>query len=442
MLQDPDANVVTNVIHVIEELKQSEGGLEVNQTLIMGLLNRIGEFSEWGLNTILDLVARYKPNNEEEIFAIMNLLDPVLRTANSGSVLSTLKCFLHLSASIPDLFPQIVTRAKPPLITLITGTVSESQYMTLKHFQSILHQPQSKGIFDDEYRQFFVRYNEPPHVKHLKVDLLPLITNATNAKDIATELSEYVTDVDSELSKRAILALGEIASHVPSVSEDMTQIIVNLMDMDSSYIRSQAAIVLSNLIRIHSHLSTIILPHLGKNLKRIDEPEARGALVWMLGEFGPNILEAPYYLEQCIDNYEEETSDEIKLQVLTSSMKLFFKRAPEMQRMLGRLFQKAVNDTSNQDLHDRALLYYRLLTHDIKTTESLFTTGLACDIINNQDFAETKDIEIKQKIFKEFNTLAIIFNKPSETFIQEKFQFVSFILVNYYILTILLYFYL
>lgn len=52
----------------------------------------------------------------------------------------------------------------------------------------VLQQPAAAGIFDDEYRQFYVRYNEPPHVKHLKVELLPLIANEANARDIATEL--------------------------------------------------------------------------------------------------------------------------------------------------------------------------------------------------------------------------------------------------------------
>lgn len=32
--------------------------------------------------------------------------------------------------------------------------------------------------------------------------------------------------------------------------------------------------------------------------------------------------------------------------------------------MLGRLLARAVNDVTSQDLHDRALLYHRLLKHD------------------------------------------------------------------------------
>jgi non-SMC mitotic condensation complex subunit 1 len=66
MMQDNDANVLTNVIYVLNEVLLSKGGIEVNQTMILSLLNRISEFSEWGLNNILDLVSRCSPRNEEE----------------------------------------------------------------------------------------------------------------------------------------------------------------------------------------------------------------------------------------------------------------------------------------------------------------------------------------------------------------------------------------
>ena len=240
MLQDVDAGVVTNAIMVLNELQLAQGGMEITQATVMHLLNRIGEFSEWGLNTILDLVARYRPISEDETFAIMNLLDPVLRTSNSGAVLATFKCFMKMTADFPELQPQVYARSKPPLLTLITGAHSEIQFSVLKHLEIILPRLPAKGIFDDEYRQFFVRYNEPPHVKHLKVDLMPLIANETNARDIATELSEYVTDVDSELSKRAIRAIGEIAMRIESVAPEMTQTLMDLVDLDMPYVRAEA----------------------------------------------------------------------------------------------------------------------------------------------------------------------------------------------------------
>jgi vesicle coat complex subunit len=110
MLYDTDATVVINAIYVIDELQISSGGLHVTQPLLMALLTRVGEFSEWGLNTILGLVSKYRPSSEEETYAIMNLLDPVLRTANSGAVLATFKCFTALTAQMPDMQPAIYQR--------------------------------------------------------------------------------------------------------------------------------------------------------------------------------------------------------------------------------------------------------------------------------------------------------------------------------------------
>lgn len=46
-------------------------------------------------------------------------------------------------------------------------------------------------------------------------------------------------------------------------------------------------------------------------------------------------------------------------------MKLFFKRPPEMQSMLGRLLSFEVNEEKVTDVHDRALFYFRLLAKGV-----------------------------------------------------------------------------
>jgi AP-4 complex subunit beta-1 len=295
----------------------------------------------------------------------------------------------------------------------------------LKHLEVLLRKPAAKGIFDDEFRQFFVRYNESPHVKYLKVELLPLITNPSNARDIASELSEYVTDVDAELSKRAIRSIGEIAMRIDGVADEMTMALLQLIDMDSGYVRSQAATVLVNVVRVTPSLSIMVLPYLSRMLKRVDDATAKASLVWMLGEFGDSIIEAPYMLETIINNYEEEQSVAIKLQLLSAAMKLFFKRPPEMQRMLGKLFSFALNETSNQDLHDRALLYYRLLSSHVQTAEAIFKTGVSAELISGM-FAENMASERINALFAEFNTLAVVYGKPSVQFIAEPYQCVSY----------------
>jgi len=47
-------------------------------------------------------------------------------------------------------------------------------------------------------------------------------------------------------------------------------------------------------------------------------------VVWIIGEYGEIIDEAPYLLETMIDAFDEEPSHAVRQQLLTSSMKLFF----------------------------------------------------------------------------------------------------------------------
>jgi len=189
------------------------------------------------------------------------------------------------------------------------------------------------------------------------------------------------------------------------------------------YVRSEAVVNLANVVRASPSVRAHVLPSLSKCLRRVDDPTARAALIWMLGEYGEEVLEAPYMLEPIIGSYEDEQSALVKLHALTAAMKLFFKRPPEMQNMLGRLLSFAVNDSSNQDVHDRALLYYRLLSADVSAASSLFQPHATS--VTGVGFAENRDNEKKNLIFAEFNTLAVVFGMPSAKFIDEKYQLVS-----------------
>lgn len=64
------------------------------------------------------------------------------------------------------------------------------------------------------YTTFYCRINEPSYIKFLKLDILAAIADETNAYDIATELTEYVNDIDEKLARKAIRTVGRIALEV------------------------------------------------------------------------------------------------------------------------------------------------------------------------------------------------------------------------------------
>ena len=51
---------------------------------------------------------------------------------------------------------------------------------------------------------------------------------------------------------------------------------------------------------------------------------------------------APYMLEEIVKSVSEESSSSVKLQLLSAVMKLFFKRPPECQEMLGTLLEHSI----------------------------------------------------------------------------------------------------
>ena len=101
----------------------------------------------------------------------------------------------------------------------------------------------------------------------------------------------------------------------------------------------------------------LVLPHVSRCLTTIEDSDAKALVIWTIGEFCGEVVDAPYLLEGIIRDYEQEQSSEVKLQLLSAVVKTFFRRAPETQKMLGRLMELAISDVSDQDVHDRGLLY-------------------------------------------------------------------------------------
>lgn len=138
------------------------------------------------------------------------------------------------------------------------------------------------------------------------------------------------------------------------------------------------------------------------------------ALVWILGEFGESLSYAPYLIEDMIENYTESESNELINALLLASCKLFFKTPGEMQEILGNLFQFIFNNFSDVDLKDRAAYYYQLMQADVEEAEFVICGEKA----KVDDFSDNSNTQLAQ-IYKEFNTLSVLYNKPEEKFIKK-----------------------
>merc|ERR1719394_210930 len=135
-----------------------------------------------------------------------------------------------------------------------------------------------------------------------------------SAEPIVTELGEYVTDVDAEISRRAIRAIGKIAVRLPITAEHIVGSLTGLLELDIDYVSTEAAVVMKDLVRKYPQQFQRASGAVERCIKIGTEPEGKCAVVWILGEYGSCIDEAPYLIEPMIDGFTEEVSGGVRLE--------------------------------------------------------------------------------------------------------------------------------
>ncbi|KAJ3671027.1 hypothetical protein LUZ60_008453 [Juncus effusus] len=419
MLSDPDAQVVANCLYSLQEIwtleaaNSEEAAREIealySKSLIYYLLNKIRDFSEWAQCIVLDLVSKYIPADNSEIFDMMNLLEDRLQHANGAVVLATIKVFLHLTMSMTDVHQQVYERIKAPLLTLVGAGSSEQSYAVLCHLHLLVMR--APMLFSSDYKHFYCQFSDPSYVKKLKLEMLTAIANESNTYEIVTELCEYAGNVDVNIARESIRAVGKIALQQYDVNAIVDRLL-QFLEMEKDYITAETLVLVKDLLRKYPQWSQDCIAVVGNiSSKSIQEPKAKAALIWMLGEYSQDMLDAPYVLESLVENWDDEPAPEVRLHLLTAVMKCFFKRAPETQKALGAALAAGLADT-HQDVHDRALFYYRLLQYNVSTAEKVVNPPKQAVSV----FADTQSGETKDRIFDEFNTMSVVYQKPSYMF--------------------------
>ena len=118
------------------------------------------------------------------------------------------------------------------MITLMTSSETtesfEISFNVLSHIH-LLVQRGGNSYFENEYKQFFVKYDEPTYIKNIKLEILGLIASESNIQEIASELSEYVTDVNADIAKRSIRCFGTIIVRIDNVAPTVSQQMKNFL---------------------------------------------------------------------------------------------------------------------------------------------------------------------------------------------------------------------
>jgi len=409
MIQDPDTSVVTNVLYTLDDVLRDEGGMAINDNIVLYLLNRIGSFKTWGQVKVLHVCSRFNPESDEKIFDIMNLLDDRLRQSNSAVVIAAVDVFLKLTRKMPQVQSSVFERIKEPLITHMCSPIPGVAFSILSHIH--LLSEKNNGFLSDKYKQFYCRFNDSVENKTLKLKILTNIATRSNATEILNELSEYVTDTNESIGRLSVSCIAEIGIRVSHNMGEAMEHLLSFLNLSNEAIVAEALVSIKDVLRKYPDVENV-LPALRDALKTVTEEKAKVAVIFLLGAYGNDISDAPYILENIIDCFEEQPHS-AKLELIPASVNLFYKRPGEMKDMLGRLISQASKDES-VDVRDRAFFYYSLLQSGVQQAGALAKAEKL-----PIDSANMVKKGLLNTLIEQLNTLSVVYHKPESQFVRK-----------------------
>lgn len=79
-------------------------------------------------------------------------------------------------------------------------------------------------------RVFFCKFNDPIYVKLEKIDILIKVSDEKNADVILNELKEYSNDIDVDLVRKSVRAIGQIILKVDKSSKKAVEVIHEIIN--------------------------------------------------------------------------------------------------------------------------------------------------------------------------------------------------------------------
>lgn len=351
----------------------------------------------------------YVPQESGEALLLAERISPRLSHSNSAVVLTCIRVVLYLMNYIADerQIAALCRKLSPPLVTLLAKG-PEVQYLALRN--ALLMLQRRPDVLRNDIRVFFCKYNDPIYVKVTKLELIFMLANEKNIDEVLTELREYATEIDVHFVRKAVRAIGKLAIKIEPAARRCINLLLELVATKVTYIVQEATVVIRNIFRKYPNQYESIIGTLCENLDSLDEPEAKAAMIWVIGQYASRIENSDVLLEDFLFSFAEEPV-EVQLALLTATVKLFIQRPTKGQELVPKVLKWATEETDNPDLRDRAFMYWRLLSTDMSTAKKV-VMGEKPPVTAE---SERLDPQTLEEMCLNVGTLATVYLKPVQT---------------------------
>lgn len=211
--------------------------------------------------------------------------------------------------------------------------------------------------------------------------------------------------MSADFAQAAIFAIGNIAK---TYTDQCVQILTELLGLRQEHITTVVVQTFRDLVWLCPQCTEAVCQALPGCEENIQDSEGKQALIWLLGVHGEKIPNAPYVLEDFVENVKSETFPAVKMELLTALMRLFLSRPAECQDMLGRLLHYCIEEEKDMAVRDRGLFYYRLLLVGIDKTKQILCSPKSDPSLGLLEDQPERPVN---SWASDFNTLAPVYGK-------------------------------
>lgn len=245
-------------------------------------------------------------------------------------------------------------------------------------------------------------------------------------------MNRYASEVDIDFVRKSVRTIGRLAIKISSAADLCISVLLQLVKTKVSYVVQEAIVVIKDIFRRYPNQYEGIIGTLCENLDALDTPDAKAAMIWIVGQYADRIENSDELLDDFLVTFLEEPVEvgccdarpwedlsltlhsQVQLALLTATVKLFIKRPTAGQELVPKVLKWATEEVDNPDLRDRGFIYWRMLSTD---------PGAATDVVladkpTISTESEAMDHGLLDRLLLHTGTLASIYQKEAVTFVR------------------------
>lgn len=405
-----------HALHTIHDKNMDLQPLRLSVDTSFKLLDLLPQLNEWDKALALEsLTIAAVPESHEDAYEMIDIALTQLQHVNTFVALNAFKFVAYMLNYVDRVDQSLIKKFSNSIVSLLNKP-AEIQFLVLRNIILLLLSRETP-LLQLDVSYFFIEFNDPIYIKDTKLECLYLSADRDCLPRILEELEQYATDIDIQMSRKAIRAIGNLAVKLDrNCAADCVSALLDLLEFGVDYVVQEIISVFRNILRKHTEDFTSSIKTLVEYKDFVQEPESKNAMIWIVTQYSRDIPDYLQVFETFSSNIKEETL-EVQYSILNSSVKFFVRDPnPDTEKTCLQILKICTEEINNPDLRGRAYMYWNLLSISRSSKNHLINDNAVKQVVDGElpiiELNTKLDPLVLEELELNIGSIASIYLKP------------------------------